>query len=347
MTNTPATVERAPETEEPHNRPARRANADFKVVLGMAAVVVTAAVIALSTIRQSSVMVYRPEAPDPNPSPWGYTVSLALFIIPVAVLKIWFLRHPQYPVEKKPYWLTMLILTPLGFGLDLFFGDSFFEFPNQAATLGVRLPGYTFGVGWLIDRIPLEEFLFYFAGFLAILLIYVWGNIYWFGSYDFDDYHQGALQVKRIINFHWPLAALAVALIVGGILFKKFAAPPGYQAGFPGYFTFMVIAGIVPTIALYKTVKPFINWRAFSFSLFALLFLSLLWEGALGTPYGWWDYQPETMLGLVIRPLNNLPIEAVCLWFIATWLSLTVYEVVKIAVHMQRGFWEALFGKKS
>jgi hypothetical protein len=296
----------------------------------------------LSTIQQSSAPVYTPQTP--NPSPLGYTVSLALFIIPALTLKIWFLRHQTYQPDKKAYWLTILILTPMGFGLDLFFGNSFFTFENQAATLGLRLPGYTFGPGWVAGSIPLEEFLFYFAGFITIMLVYVWGNLYWFGRYDYDDYHEDALKVNRIVSFHWPLAVLSVALIVSAIVYKRFFAPPEYQTGFPGYFTFMVIVGLVPTIALYKTVKPFINWRAFSFSLFFLLFLSLLWEGTLGTPYGWWGYQPERMMGLVMRPLNNLPIEAVALWFIATWLSVIVYEIVKIGLHMQRGFWAALFG---
>jgi hypothetical protein len=325
-------------------KPRRSADADFKVVFAMMAVLVIPAIIALLAIRQSSQPVF--SAQNLDPSPLGYTWSLGLFIIPTLTLTWWFVKHPHYHLEKKPYWLTVMILTPVGFGLDLFFGNSFFTFENTAATLGIRLPGYTFGQGWVADSIPLEEFFFYFTGFLTILLVYIWSNQYWFGDYDVEDYRKDAAKVDRILDFHPPLAVAAATLIVAAILFKKFAAPPEFRDGFPGYFTFMVVIGIVPTTVLFKKAKPFINWRAFSFSFFLMLFLSLLWEGAMGVPYGWWGYRPEQMMGLVIEPLANLPVEAATLWFLATWENIMLYEVVKIIVHGKRPLWEALFGPR-
>ncbi len=315
---------------------------DFKVVFGMIAALVIPAVITLLTIRQSPQPIFGPETP--NPSPLGYTWSLTLFIIPALALKGWFLRHPQFRVEKKSYWLTIFILTPMGFCLDLFFGNSFFTFENRPATLGVRLPGYTFGQGWAGGSIPLEEFLFYFTGFIMILVVYVWGDMYWFGAYNIDDYRVEVRKIGRIISFHWWLAAAAAALIVAAIFFKRFAAPSAYRDGFPGYFTFMVLAGIVPTTLLFKTAKPFINWRAFSFSLLLVLFLSLLWEGTLGVPYAWWGYQSKQMMGIVAGPWANLPLEAVTLWFIASWITVNVYEVLKIYLYMGRPTLEAFIG---
>lgn len=319
-------------------------NKDFKVVLAMIAVLVLAATITLLTIQQSSAMVYTPQTP--NPSPKGYTWSLVLFILPAVALKGWFLRNPQYHIEKKAYWLTIAILTPLGFCLDLFFGNSFFLFPNQAATLGIRLPGYTFGLGWVGNSIPIEEFLFYFTGFITILLVYVWGNIYWFDDYSVGEDRDAAQALPQVILFHLPLALVTLSLIIAAIVYKQFFAPPEYQAGFPGYFVFILLVGVVPTVILFRAAKQFINWRAFSFSLFFLLFLSLLWEGTLGVPYGWWTYQPAQMIGIVMKPMVNLPLEAVILWFVATWSTIIIYEVIKIVDYMERGVPGALFGSR-
>ena len=93
-----------------------------------------------------------------------------MFIVPAVVIKWWFITNPQYKVEKKAYWTTILILAPLGFFLDMFFGNSFFSFDNKAATMGIDLFGYVFGQGWG-RNIPIEEFIFYFTGFLTVLLI--------------------------------------------------------------------------------------------------------------------------------------------------------------------------------
>jgi hypothetical protein len=317
---------------------------NFKVVIAMIIVLALSAIITLLTIQEPSAMVYTPQTPDP--SPLGYTWSLVLFIIPAVVLKWWFVRHPHYHVEKKAYWLTIAILTPLGFCLDLFFGNSFFLFPNQAATVGLRLPGFTFGQGWIGGSIPIEEFLFYFTGFITILLIYVWGNIYWFEDYSVSDDREAAQALKQVFSFHWPLAIGSLVLIGAAILYKNVFAPPDYRGGFPGYFVFEMLVGVVPTVVLFRAAKQFINWRAFSFSLFFLLFLSLLWEGTLGTPYGWWDYQPAQMLGIVMKPWANLPLEAVILWFVATWITIIMYEVIKIVDYMERGVGGALLGTR-
>src|SRR2546430_12778414 len=43
--------------------------------------------------------------------------------------------------------------------LDLLFGNTFFIFPNKAATLGCNIPA-------LGGAIPIEEFVFYLTGFI-------------------------------------------------------------------------------------------------------------------------------------------------------------------------------------
>ena len=60
---------------------------------------------------------------------------LSLFVVPVAVLAWWFLRHPAYGFQRKAFGITLAGLLPLGFGLDIVFGHTFFTFENRAATL--------------------------------------------------------------------------------------------------------------------------------------------------------------------------------------------------------------------
>lgn len=314
---------------------------DFKVVVGMMITLIFVGAIAIATIRQSSPIIYTPQTP--NPSPLGYTVSLVMFIVPAAGIKWWFMRNPEYKVEKKAYWITIGILAPLGFFLDALFGNSFFTFENKAATIGIDLLGYKFGQGW-VWSIPLEEFIFYFSGFLMILLVYVWGDMYWFGAYNVDDYKANVQDLKKILSFHLPLLIFSLAMIAAAILFKYYFAPAQYREGFPGYFVFLIALAVTPTIFLFKVAKPFVNWRAFSFSLFMLLFLSLLWEGTLGVPYAWWGYRPQQMVGIMMLPMANLPIEAVAVWFVTTWTTIIFYEVIKIFLYMERPLKDAFLG---
>ena len=65
--------------------------------------------------------------------------------------------------------------------VDLLFGNAFFVFPNKSATLGWEIPA----VG---GAIPIEEFVFYLAGFMLVLLSYIWCDEYLMGSYNVRDY---------------------------------------------------------------------------------------------------------------------------------------------------------------
>jgi hypothetical protein len=140
------------------------------------------------------------------------------------------------------------------------------------------------------------------------------------------------------------LLIFSLTMIAAAILFKYYFAPANYREGFPGYFVFLIALAVTPTIFLFKAAKPFVNWRAFSFSLFMLLFLSLLWEGTLGVPYAWWGYRPQQMVGIVMLPMANLPIEAVAVWFVTTWTTIIFYEVIKVYLYMERPLKDALLG---
>jgi hypothetical protein len=263
-----------------------------------------------------------------NPTPHGYSWSLLLFIVPIAVIGGWFVPSEQVHIAKRAFLKTLLILVPIGFGLDFFFANRFFTYANAGATLGIGAPA----VG---GAIPIEEYVFYFTGFLAVLLIYVWMDEYWMAAYSVPDYQGEAILVRRLWGFHLSSLLVGMALVAAAILYKKRLSP--FPEGFPGYFTVLVIGSTVPSVGFFKTARPFINWRAFSLTLFMILLISLFWEGTLAVPYGWWGYQPQQMLGLFIGAWAGLPIEAVLVWISVSYATTIIYEVLKIA-QARKGF---------
>jgi hypothetical protein len=115
-------------------------------------------------------------------------------------------------------------------------------------------------------------------------------------------------------------------------------------AGFPGYVTYLVVAAFVPSTGLFRTAQPFINWRAFSFTCFFIILVSLLWEATLAIPYGWWGYRAAAMLGLTIGAWSQLPVEAVGVWLAVSFATVIGYEVVKLWLATGKRAREAFFG---
>src|SRR2546422_1791449 len=279
----------------------RSTHQSFQVVFAIAAVLVVPATIALHTIVHPAAL----QITSDNPTPLGYTWSLLLFIVPIIALAWWFACRPDLQFPRKAFWRTIAVLTPLGFVLDLLFGNTFFIFPNKLATLGCEVPA----IG---GPIPIEEFVFYLTGFMLVLLSYIWCDEYWMAAYNVPDYKAVAERISRIVRFHFASVVLGMALIAAAIVYRKFLS--GTSDGFPWYFVYLVCASLIPSAGFFHSAKPFINWRAFSFTFFLLLLISLLWEATLALPYGWWEYRPITMMGLHIGAWSGLPIEAVFVW---------------------------------
>ena len=133
-------------------------------------------------------------------------------------------------------------------------------------------------------------------------------------------------------------------MIAAAVVFKKVFS--GSPEGFPWYFTYLTAVSIVPSAGFFHTAQPFINWRAFSFTFFLILLISLLWEVTLAMPYGWWGYRPATMMGLTIGAWRGLPFEAVCVWLAVSFTTVIIYEVIKIWQALGTGALEAFFGLK-
>jgi len=149
--------------------------------------------------------------------------------------------------------------------------------------------------------------------------------------------------VRRIAQFHAPSVVLGLGLIAAAVIYKKLFSPS--PEGFPWYFIYLTVMSFVPSAGFLRTAGPFVNWRAFSFTFFFILLISLLWEVTLAVPYGWWDYRPSAMMGFTIAAWRGLPIEAVCVWMAVSFTTVIVYEVIKIWQALGKGLWEAFFGR--
>jgi Lycopene cyclase len=303
------------------------------VVLGMLAMISVPAALTLHTVQSSA---FRPvsEVVAGDPSPYGYSVSLLIFVTPIVAIGFWLLRPGQARISQRAFWWTAGILFPLGAALDFFLAQFFFRYPNPGATLRIGAPA-------LGGAVPVEEYLFYLTGFLAVLTIYVWLDSYWLQAFAVPDDDTQRTDFGRLLGFHPGSFLLAVVLIGGGIVYRRMAEPG--SPGFPGYLTFLVLTALLPSIALYRAVNRVINWRALNLTLFMILLISLLWEVTLAIPYGWWAYQPSAMVGVYIRAWDNLPIEAVFVWISVTYMTVLVYETIRNWHASGRSMGDALF----
>lgn len=298
---------------EPIPSPSPRTS--FLLVIGILVMIAIPAAITLHTARVAPAIDQHAQ----NLTPYGYTISLLLFIVPILAISLWFLPNEGVRISRQSFWRTIALLFPVGAILDFFFARFFFTFPNPNATLRIKAPALGGGV-------PVEEYLFYFTGFVAVLLIYIWLDEYWLAAYSIPVNAARRIDFDRLLHFHPQSLVLGIALIAGAILFRHFVVG---APGFPGYFVFLVIGALGPSALLFPSALPVINWRALGLTFFVILLISLLWEATLALPYGWWGYRDEQMIGIHVTAWSRLPIEAVLLWCAVTYATTIVYETVR------------------
>jgi len=304
------------------------------IVIAMLAMIVIPAAITLHAVRSPATLVPTSQ----NPTPFGYTWSLLLFIIPCFVIGGWLLPGEDLKIPRRAFLWTLMILVPLGWLLDFVFARWFFDYLDKGATLGILAPA-------LGPWVPVEEYVFYFTGFLAVLLLYVWLGEFWVAAYNEPDYPGEARKLSRLLQFHPTSLILAGILIGGAWFYKKHFAAVADQAGFPGYFAVLVVGGLLPAVTFYPVARRFINWRALSLTVFFMLLVSLLWEATLAVPYNWWNFQHPQMIGLFIGAWAGLPIEEIFVWIAVTYATVIVFEMVKVVLASERGVREVLLGR--
>ena len=351
----------------------RLRSADVRVLGAILAALVIPAVLTLYTVR----VPMKPSDVALNPTPLGYTVSLLIYLVPVVVLHLWFRRNfdegggvvrttarrlrseaaapPVIDYRRRAYRLTLLTLIPIGFLLDIILGLALLKFENpRAVFFDYRAPAFNFASFSFQPHIPVEEFVFYTLGFMAILSVYIWCDEYWLKLYNVPDYeippgkaNRGLPPFIAQVMLLKPLS-IAAALLAAAYLYKKLG-PHEAHAGFPLYFTFLVVASLFPSILLFKSTQRFINWQAVSFTVFWVALTSIFWEATLASPYLWWGYQTKHMMGVFVGAWFGLPVEAVVLWLAVTFTTVMVYETFKILLCMMRvcniGWHAAIFGQ--
>lgn len=308
---------------------------EVRMILGMLAVVAIPTLITLSTIRVPVAEI----ATTDNPTPYGYTVSLLLFVVPVVVIGVWHLLHGD-PFDKRAFLWCAALMATMGATLDLFFGYHFFSFPNTQATIGVRIPAWSWSeMRWIGDYLPVEEFAFYIFGALFMVAVYLWADGNWLARYDPDEYHRAAREHPRVIRVSPHAVGVWIALVGVGVLYRYLQ-----DGGFPGYYVFLMGAGLLPSIVLVRTVKGFVNWHALAFAFGALVLISIIWEPTMAVPYGWWTYKSDQMLGIYLHGWANLPVEEVTLWLVGVWDAVMFYEFFRIVIRKEGKIRHRLLG---
>jgi hypothetical protein len=301
------------------------------VVIYFIFILVIPVAITLNSVKSPATVIQNSD----NPTPLGYTISLGLFLFPMAALLFWMLRLKKLTFQKRAFNYTVILLAPMGIILDVLFGNSFFLFENHNAVIGISFPA----VG---GYLPVEEIIFYISGFFTVLLIYVWCDEYWFDRYNIPDYTTETKKIDKILQFHWPSVMIGIVLIILAIVYKKLVSSS--PEGFPWYFSYVTIVALIPSMAFYKSVKHFINWRAFSFTFFIIVLISLIWETTLALPYQWWGFQDHAMMGIFIGAWHRLPIEEIVVWFSVSYATVIFFETIKIWLASKRALKEIIFG---
>jgi hypothetical protein len=305
-------------------------------------------------IAARSILVSQQFVTIQNASPWGYTFSLAMFWIPCFAFGAWTLCVIKDRAQKWAFWATTIPLIVLGSLLDLLFGRYFFIFPSKHSVAAhyfhdrlkfgdwdlsnwFTIPAYkaAANTNWFTGifnlenwerYLPVEEFLFYALGFLTLLLIYIWADAVVFPRHKVDA-RQHAWRAFRGFKQSAFIQLIIAALLftTAFVLQKKINPTPN---AFPGYFLFLLLGALIPSLILFHVSFHFVNWRALTIAWLFLLTISQFWEGTLAIPYQWWGYQPQQMIGLRVRAQCDLPIEAVLVWSLASWTTVIIYEFI-------------------
>jgi hypothetical protein len=297
-------------------------------IMAMIVIIAVPAFLVLCGVRAIPGKFYE----NGNPTPYGYTISLLLFLSPVTTMGYQLLKTAHQGVHRRAFIWAVCSITLIGFTLDIIFGASFFTFKNTGATLGILLPAWSFEkMSWIPNYLPIEEFAFYILGSLFMLTMYLWIERSWLEDEQGMDRQNSASRVKKLVQVNPRTLVFWIGCIVAGVAYKKFIDP---VPGFPGYYLFIMVIGFLPTVLFMKGIQNFVNWRAFAMAYGVLMFVELMWEVTLALPFDWWNYQAPRMIGIRANPWHELPIEAALLWVVVAWDCIIAFELFRVYFHM-------------
>jgi len=292
-----------------------------RTVLGIVSILLIPACITLAAVRLPAG-----HHGPAEPSPLGYTWSLSFALVPIgAILAVTRARLPAR-TPWRTVGATIALLGSAGMLLDIFFGYSFFDFPNEGATMRIGFWGFDPARGGWVPGLPVEEAVFYYSTVAATLLLYVWLSATFLSRYS-PNLTIADLEPKPWLC--WPAALPGVGLIVAAMLYAELIRPE--PARFPGYFIFIMMVALIPPCLLHRATRHAINWQAVAFCTLACALVDIVWEATLAGPYGWWAYRQDMMIGLRITAWHDLPIEAPILWLLSPFCVVTVYTAIQLA----------------
>ncbi|HTB22746.1 MAG TPA: hypothetical protein VK914_08580 [bacterium] len=258
-----------------------------------------------------------------NRWPETYLFSELFWVLPiVALLPRFFHETRADGRRRRAFFWTCGIILSAGSLLDLAFGRWILLFgpgPYLASLAGI----------------PVEEFIFYLLGPIAMLLVYFWADEYFLRALSPRQRRRG-LDASALLRFSPGLLVQALGLLVAGLAAKALLG--GVGPAVPLYFSFLVLTAYLPLLLFWKAVRGLVNWQALSLAVLYTLVTSIIWELSLGVPLRWWAYQKTAMLGLWVgawqRSVNvDLPIEAVSVWMVAPFASIFFFEVITALHH--------------
>jgi hypothetical protein len=259
-------------------------------------------------------------------SPFGYTWSLSFALVPIAAI----LAVARARLFTRTSWrtvgATIALLGSAGMLLDIFLGYSFFEFPNEGATMRIGFWGFDLASGKWVPGLPIEEAVFYYSTVAAELLLYVWLSAAFLSRYS-PNLTRADLEPRPWLC--WRAALPGVGLIIAAVIYTELIRP--VPARFPGYFIFIMMVALIPSCLLHRATRHAINWQAVAFCTLACALVDIVWEATLAGPYGWWAYRQDMMIGLRITAWHDLPIEAPILWLLSPFCVVTVYTAIQLA----------------
>ena len=298
-----------------------------------------------------------------DPSPLGFTLGLALYLVPFGVAWGWGMLDPEFKGFRRPVNTALLIIGVVAIVVDLgFLGATCFTFPNRASVLDCCwLPA----LDWVPPHefaIPLEDLIFYVAAVGLTLVIYAWGNLTWqkTNSEDYvpklDADNMARLVRRGRVERCWhhdhiseaPFPGFArgilvlikrswrekVSRIATCVFFTAMVAvaiggmllgPPG---SFPAYAVWLLCGAGIASMLMLGACIDHINWRSFAATALYMTLLSVLFEITVALPYGWWGFDDKILLGVRLTAWWDLPVEHLFLYVINTYEIVLVYETV-------------------
>lgn len=291
----------------------------FSVVLGIIGILILTFSITMSNIKNSISIVENPD------TPYGYSWSNILWILPTLTIISVFLFFKREPVNRRAILWTISTLPLTGFILDILFAHRFFTFKNTGAVCGLFVYGLNFETMSFNAPIPIEEFIFYITGFLFTLTAYIFARDIWLSKYTKTT----STAFYKPPYPYFKVALTILILIIAGFILKAMFSS-FENSLIPEYYLFIMLFGTIPFVILFPFVYEAINWEAFSFVLLLVLLISVIWEVTMGIPYGWWGYNKNVMIGLFIKPWFDLPIESVIVWISVSFTTVSLYEFFRL-----------------